>query len=39
MSYDFNQTFTDGFTNTSTGSITFGPKINIGHHAIHRSSR
>jgi len=46
MSYDFNQTFTEGFTDTSTGSITFnrsnlrvlhgefGPKINIGHHAI-----
>ncbi len=46
MSYDFNQAFTEGFTDTSTGSVTlartpmrilhgeFGPKINIGHHAI-----
>lgn len=46
MSYDFNQTFTEGFSDTSTGSITFnrsslrilhgefGPKINIGYHAI-----
>jgi Outer membrane protein beta-barrel domain len=46
MSYDFNQTFTEGFTNSSTGSIVFdrtnlrtlhgefGPKVNIGHHAI-----
>jgi hypothetical protein len=46
MSYDFNQTFTEGFTDTGTGSVTFartnlrmlhgefGPKINIGHHAI-----
>ena len=46
MSYDFNQTFTEGFSDTSTGSITFNrsslrilhgefvPKINIGYHAI-----
>jgi hypothetical protein len=46
MSYDFNQTFTEGFTNPGTGSIViertnlrtlhgeFGPKVNIGHHAI-----
>jgi hypothetical protein len=45
-SYDFNQAFTERFTDTSTGSVTFarthlrilhgefGPKINIGHHAI-----
>jgi hypothetical protein len=46
MSYDFNQTFTEGFTKTGTGSVTFertnlrtlhgefGPRLNIGHHAI-----
>jgi hypothetical protein len=46
LSYDFNQTFTEGFTNTGTGSVTFartnlrtlhgefGPRVNIGHHAI-----
>jgi hypothetical protein len=46
MSYDFGQTFTEGFTDTGTGSVTFsrtnlrvlhgefGPKVNIGHHAI-----
>ena len=46
MSYDFNQTFTEGFTDTGTGTVTFertnlrtlhgefGPKLNIGHHAI-----
>src|ERR1700743_2681721 len=46
MAYDFNQTFTEGFTDTSTGTVTFartnlrtlhgefGPKLNIGHHAI-----
>lgn len=46
MSYDFNQTFTESFTDTGTGSITFartnlrtlhgefGPRVNIGHHAI-----
>lgn len=43
MSYDFHQTFTEGFTDPSTGSITFvrtnvrtlhgefGPRLNIGH--------
>lgn len=46
MSYDFSQTFTEGFTDIGTGTVTiarsnlrilhgeFGPKINIGHHAI-----
>jgi hypothetical protein len=46
MSYDFGQTFTEGFTDTGTGSVTFsrtnlrilhgefGPRVNIGHHAI-----
>jgi hypothetical protein len=46
MSYDFNQAFTEGFTDTSTGTVTFsrancafstessGPELNIGHHAI-----
>src|ERR1700748_1691773 len=46
MSYDLHQTFNEGFTNTGTGTITvertnlrtlhgeFGPKLNIGHHAI-----
>jgi hypothetical protein len=46
MSYDFNQTFTEGFTDTGTGTVTFartnlrilhgefGPRVNIGHHAI-----
>jgi hypothetical protein len=46
IAYDFNQAFTEGFTDTSTGTVTlnrsglrvlhgeFGPKINIGHHAI-----
>jgi hypothetical protein len=46
MSYDFNQTFTEGCTDTSTGTVTFsrtnlrilygefGPRINIGRHAI-----
>jgi hypothetical protein len=46
MAYDFNQTFTEGFTNTGTGTVTFartnfrtlhgefGPRLNIGHHAI-----
>jgi hypothetical protein len=45
MAYDFNQTFTEGFTD-STGTFTtertglrilhgeFGPRINIGRHAI-----
>lgn len=43
MSYDFNQFFTEGFTNTSTGTVTltrssmrilhgeFGPKLDLGH--------
>jgi hypothetical protein len=46
MSYDFNQAFTEGFTNTSTGAVTlsrsrmrilhgeFGPKLDLGHGAI-----
>ena len=46
MSYDFNQVFTEGFTNPSGGAITFqnsnlkvlhglfGPKLIGGHHAI-----
>jgi hypothetical protein len=46
MSYDFNQVFTEGFSNTSGGSIAFansnqrvlqglvGPKILLGHGAI-----
>jgi hypothetical protein len=46
MSYDFVQTFTEGFTDPSTGSVTFsrtnlrtlhgefGPRVNIGHHRI-----
>src|ERR1700736_6576212 len=46
MSYDFDQAFTEGFTNTTTGAVSiqrtgmrvlhgeFGPKVNIGHHAI-----
>jgi hypothetical protein len=42
MSYDFNQTFTDSGTGTVTFSRTnlrilhgeFGPRMNIGHHAI-----
>jgi hypothetical protein len=46
MSYDFSQTFTEGFTDTGTGTVTFartnlrilhgefGPRVNIGHHAI-----
>jgi hypothetical protein len=45
MAYDFNQTFTEGFTD-STGTFStartglrvlhgeFGPRVNIGHHAI-----
>jgi hypothetical protein len=47
MSYDFNQVFTEGFSNTSGGSIAFansnqrvlhglvGPKLNLGHGAFH----
>jgi hypothetical protein len=46
MSYDFGQTFTEGFTDPGTGSVTFsrtnlrilhgefGPRVNMGHHAI-----
>lgn len=46
MAYDFDQAFTEGFTDTGTGTVTvqrtgmrvlhgeFGPKVNIGHHAI-----
>ncbi len=44
MSYDFNQTFTEGFTDTGTVTFSrtnlrilhgeFGPRMNIGHHAI-----
>ena len=46
MGYDFNRVFTEGFTNTTTGSVTlqrsnirllhglFGPKLEMGHHAI-----
>jgi hypothetical protein len=47
MAYDFNQVFTEGFTDTSTGTVSvkrsnlralhamFGPKIEIGHFPIH----
>jgi len=46
MSYDFDQAFTEGFTNTGTGAVTvqrsglrvlhgeFGPRLNLGRHAI-----
>jgi hypothetical protein len=46
MSYDFDQAFTEGFTNTGTGVLTiqrtgmrilhgeFGPKVELGHGAI-----
>jgi hypothetical protein len=46
MAYDFNQAFTEGFTNTGTTAVTvqrtglrilhgeFGPRINLGRHAI-----
>jgi hypothetical protein len=46
MSYDFNQAFTEGFTNTGTGAVTLsrsrmrilhgevGPKLDLGHGAI-----
>src|ERR1700724_2451713 len=46
MSYDFDQAFTEGFTDTTTGAVSiqrsgmrvlhgeFGPKVNIGRHAI-----
>jgi hypothetical protein len=47
MAYDFNQVFTEGFTDTSTGTVSinrsdlralhgmFGPKVEIGHFPIH----
>jgi hypothetical protein len=47
MSYDFNQVFTEGFTDTGTGTVSinrsdlrvlhgmFGPKLEIGHFPIH----
>lgn len=47
MSYDFNRVFTEGFTDTSTGTVSinrsnlrvlhgmFGPKLEIGHFPIH----
>lgn len=47
MNYDFNQVFTEGFTNPSNGSVTiarsnlrllhglFGPKIELGHSSFH----
>jgi hypothetical protein len=47
MSYDFDQAFTEGFTNTGTGILTiqrsgmrilhgeFGPKVELGHSALH----
>ena len=46
MSYDFDQAFTEGFTNTGTGTVTlsrsgmrvlhgeFGPKLDLGHGRI-----
>jgi hypothetical protein len=46
MSYDFDQAFTEGFTNTGTGALTiqrtgmrilhgeFGPKLELGHGVI-----
>ncbi len=46
MSYDFDQAFSEGFTDTTTGAVgiqrtgmrvlhgEFGPRVNIGHHAI-----
>jgi hypothetical protein len=46
MSYDFNQVFTEGFTNTSSGAVTLsrtgmrvlhgeiGPKLDLGHGRI-----
>jgi hypothetical protein len=46
MAYDFGRAFTEGFEDTSTGTLTFqrtdlrvlhglfGPRINLGHHAI-----
>ena len=47
ISYDFNQVFTEGFTNTSTGAVTiarsnlrllhglFGPKVDLGFSNFH----
>ncbi len=47
VSYDFNQVFTEGFRDTTTGSVTFqrtnehvlhglvGPKLDLGHSAFH----
>lgn len=47
MSYDFNQVFTEGFTNTTTGGVTlqrsnlravhglFGPKFELGRGPLH----
>jgi len=47
MAYDFDQVFTEGFTDTSTGTVAinrsnvralhgmFGPKLEIGHFPIH----
>jgi len=47
MAYDFNQVFTEGFTDTSGGTVNFqntgvrvlhgafGPKIDLGHSAFH----
>ncbi|HEY2461617.1 MAG TPA: hypothetical protein VGI16_12455 [Candidatus Acidoferrum sp.] len=47
MSYDFDQAFTENFVDTGTGSVTiqrtglralhgeFGPKLNLGHSAVH----
>lgn len=46
MAYDFGRAFTEGFTDTSTGTVTFqrtdmrvihglfGPRVNLGAHAI-----
>jgi hypothetical protein len=46
MAYDFSKTFTEGFTDSSTGTVTFqrtdvrvlhglfGPRVNLGKHAI-----
>ncbi len=47
MAYDFDQAFTEGFTNTTTGTVSiqrsnlrvlhgmFGPKVEFGHSPIH----
>jgi hypothetical protein len=46
VAYDFDQAFTEGFTDTTTGAVSiqrsgmrvihgeFGPRVNIGHHRI-----